>query len=217
MTILIEWIVRNWRVVGGIAVVAVVWTVIFNAFLKGKDASTPQPAPPVVQVQTIDTTATQSTSIVKSDSVVKRKVKVKVTLPPETVIGDSTCTIEVVVEDSSGNEVAVEEVKVEERRLSESVIIDRQEVMPVVEHERVLGVIAGAGYLIPDNDVVPHVGLSLRVYKPVYLCASAGWHDEVIGIGGIAVKVGNLFGLKILLGAGYSSDKQGVISLALAF
>lgn len=214
MTILIEWIVRNWRVVGGIAVVAVVWTVIFNAFLKGKDASTPQPAPPVVQVQTIDTTATQSTSIVKSDSVVKRKVKVKVTLPPETVIGDSTCTIEVVVEDSSGNEVAVEEVKVEERRLSESVIIDRQEVMPVVEHERVLGVIAGAGYL-PSGEFVPEVGMSIHVYKLAYLQAGAGLDGVVFGFAGGALKIGEIFGFKILLGGNYSTESKFILSLSL--
>jgi hypothetical protein len=209
MTIWIEWIVKHWRSVLAVGLALIVSMI---ALLSHQDAPAPQPAPPVVQVQTIDTTATQSTSTIKSDSAVKRKVKVKVTLPPETVIGDSTCTIEVVVEDSSGNEVAVEEVRVEDRGLSESVTIDRQEVMPVENKERVFGILGGVGYL-PSGVIVPEVGVSLHVYKLVY--AQAGLDGIVFGFGGVGLKIGEILGFKILLGGNYTTSKQILISLSL--
>ena len=184
--------------------------------LKHSDTSAPQPAVPVVEVATLDTIATTATSTSTSEGIVKRKIKVRITVPPETVIGDSDMVIEITIEDSSNTSVAVETVRREERRLSESISMVRSEVVPVAKNkERIFGVIGGVGYLIPDNDVVPHVGLSLRVYDLVYLCASAGWHDEVIGIGGGALKIGELFGFKIFAGVGYTIDRQVMVNLSL--
>jgi hypothetical protein len=212
----IEWIVKHWRVVGGIVIVIAVWSIILSALLKPKVTLAPQPAIPHVDAVKIDTTQTRDAAVIESKHDEKRRVKVRVIVPPETVIGgDSAMVIEIVIEDSSKSEASVEDIKIVDRGLSESITVAAQEVVPVVKRERVLGVIGGVGYLIPDNDLIPHVGLSLRVYNPVYLCASAGWHDEVIGIGSIAVKVGNLFGLKILFGTGYSTDRQGVVSLSI--
>jgi hypothetical protein len=214
----LTWLYAHWKTAAVIAAGIAVWTIIFTAFLKPKDAIAPQPALPVVKAVVVDTSQTAHSAVIESKHEEKRRVKVRVIVPAETVIGgDSAMVIEVVIEDSSKSEAAVEDIKVVDRGLSEAVTIERQEVVPLLEKERLIGVFAGAGYLIPDNDVIPHVGLSLRVYDPVYLCASAGWHDEVIGIGGVAVKVGNLFGMRILIGAGYCSNKQGIVNLTLAF
>lgn len=209
------WLLAHWKSLAAVIGLVAIWMIIITVLNLKPDKPLPvEPAVPHVEAVKIDTTATQSTSTVKSDNVVKRKVKVKITLPPETVIGDSACTIEVVVEDSSGNEVAVEDIVVEDKGLKESVTVCNQEVVPV-KKERAFGVLAGVGYLIPDNDVVPVVGVGLRVWDPVYVHASAGFDRKVIWIGGVGVRVGRVFGLPIIVGAGYCSDGQGVITLSI--
>jgi hypothetical protein len=211
--VIMTWLLAHWKslllIIGGVAV----WIVIMTV-LKGKDVPPPQPALPVVQAVKIDTTATQSTSVVKSGCAVKRKVKVRVVVPPETVVGDSDMVIEVVIEDSSKNEATVEETKIEDKGLQESITITNQEVVPVVKHERVIGIFAGAGYL-PSGVIVPEVGISAHVYKLAYLQAGAGLDGIVFGFGGGALKIGEVFGLRILAGVGYTTDKQVMVSISL--
>jgi hypothetical protein len=215
MTNIVAWVVQHWKTAAVIAAGIAVWTIIFTAFLKPKDAIAPQPALPVVKAVVVDTSQTAHSAVIESKHEEKRRVKVRVIVPAETVIGgDSAMVIEIVVEDSSKSEAAVEDVKVEDKGLTESVTISNQLVVPVAEKERLIGIFAGAGYL-PDGGIVPEVGISLHLYKLAYLQAGAGLDGVVFGFGGGALKIGEVFNLRILLGANYSTESKLMLTLSL--
>ena len=209
------WNIGSWQkvlmTIGALAVVVAGWLVF-----KPHNEEQPQPALPVVEAVVVDTTQTAGTSTIESKHEEKRRVKVRVIVPPETVIGgDSAMVIEIVIEDSSNTESSVEEVKVEDRGLRESVTVAKQEVLTDVERERLIGVFAGAGYLPEGELVVPEVGVSLHVYKLLYAQGGVGLDGLVFGFGGGALKIGEVFGLRILTGIGYTTDRQVMVSLSI--
>lgn len=213
----IEWVKGHWKL--SLLILAAVLVAAFLLFRSKPAATDPVPAAPEIEQETHDEVETT-----KQDSTVKEsghKTKVKVTIPPNTVVGpDEPLIVEVEVHDTTRQ--TTEPIITKKHRIDsstrykpETIVKQPTSTGPVLsnpsegnsQNDGVFGLVVGAGY----SPALPLglVGAYIRPYGRIYLHGGvgAGYHldnetAEVRAYVGVGVRVWK----GLLLSAGYDGS-----------